>query len=74
MSKPPELPWLRWSAGDRVVLRFRETDGSLSEALGYVTEVAADHVTLDTRRGRIRVDARAMVTGKRVPEPPPRRA
>lgn len=73
MSTPPDLPWLQWSVGDRVVLRYRGTDGTVSEALGHVTEVEADHVTLETRRGSVRVDARTMITGKRVPPPPPRR-
>ena len=73
MSTPPELPWLAWSVGDRVVLRYRGADGAPAEALGYLTEVAPDHVCLDTRRGPVRGEARAMVTGKRVPPPPPRR-
>lgn len=71
---PPELPWLSWRVGERVVLRHRGPDGGAEETLGYLTEVARDHVCVDTRRGNVRVDATAMITGKRVPPPPARRS
>lgn len=61
-----KLPWMQWQVGERVVLRYRLEDG-LHDALGDVLEVAADHVTVRTRRGDIRVEATTMVTGKRVP-------
>lgn len=64
----PPLPWLSWDPGTRVVVRYRLADG-LHDALGDLLEVAADHVTVRTRRGDIRVEASTMVTGKRVPPP-----
>ena len=66
---PPPLPWLQWQKGERVVLRYRLDDG-LHDALGNVVEVESDHVSIETRRGIVRVEARTMVTGKRVPPPP----
>lgn len=64
----PPLPWLTWEPGTRVVVRYRLADG-LHDALGDLLEVAADHVTVRTRRGDIRVEAATMVTGKKVPPP-----
>jgi len=66
---PPELPWMHWRAGERVVVRYREADG-LHDALGELVEVGRDGVVVRTRRGDVRVPATAMVTGKRVPPPP----
>ncbi len=60
---------MQWLVGDRIVLRYRLPDG-LHDALGTVVEVEEDHVTVDTRRGPVRVEAHTMVTGKRVPPPP----
>lgn len=65
---PPALPWLAWEPGTRVVVRYRLADG-LHDALGDLLEVAADQVTVRTRRGDIRVEASTMVTGKKVPPP-----
>lgn len=66
---PPPLPWLQWSPGERVVVRFRLADG-LHDALGTLIETAPDHVVIDTRRGQVRVEATTMVTGKKVPPAP----
>ncbi|MDO5719475.1 MAG: hypothetical protein Q4P05_01935 [Actinomycetaceae bacterium] len=65
----PDLPWMRWQVGQRVVLRYRLADG-LHDALGHLTEIATDHVTVATRRGEVIVRAETMVTGKLVPESP----
>lgn len=65
----PKLPWMEWEVGERVVVRYRKPDG-LYDALGHLTEVAADHVTVNTRKGLVTVPAKIMVTGKRVPESP----
>ena len=65
----PDLPWMRFEVGERIVIRYRLADG-LHDALGEALEVAPTHVTVATRRGPVRVDARTMVTGKRVPPPP----
>ena len=67
----PALPWMQFRVGERVVIRYRLADG-LHDALGEATEVAPTHVSVATRRGVVRVDARTMVTGKRVPPPPTR--
>ena len=63
------LPWMRLELGSRVVVRYRLDDG-LHDALGILLEKAPTHVVIDTRRGRVKVDARTMVTGKQVPPPP----
>lgn len=68
-AQPPALPWLKWRKGERVVLRYRLADG-LHDALGYVVDVAPEAVSIETRRGIVRVEAHTMVTGKRVPPPP----
>ena len=65
----PQLPWMSFAVGERIVIRYRLADG-LHDALGEALEVAPTHVTVATRRGPVRVDARTMVTGKRVPPPP----
>ena len=65
----PDLPWMRFEVGQRIVIRYRLSDG-LHDALGEALEVAPTHVTVATRRGPVRVDAATMVTGKRVPPPP----
>lgn len=59
---------MRWGPGERVVLRYRLDDG-LHDALGTVVEAAIDHVSIETRRGLVRVEATTMVTGKSVPSP-----
>lgn len=65
----PNLPWMQWKVGQRVVVRYRLPDG-LYDALGHLTDVAPDHVTVATRRGDVTVHANTMVTGKIVPESP----
>lgn len=65
----PKLPWMDWKVGERVVVRYRKPDG-FYDALGHLTEVAPDHVTVNTRKGLVTVPANVMVTGKRVPESP----
>ena len=65
----PQLPWMSFVVGERIVIRYRLADG-LHDALGEALEVAPTHVTVATRRGPVLVDARTMVTGKRVPPPP----
>ena len=61
----PNLPWMQLGVGSRVVVRYRLDDG-----LGTLIEAAPTYVIIETRRGQVRVDARTMVTGKRVPPPP----
>ncbi|MDO5721939.1 MAG: hypothetical protein Q4P06_05280 [Actinomycetaceae bacterium] len=65
----PELPWMRWKPGERVVVRYRDEDG-VRDALGYLTEVGIHSVTVDTKRGLVKVPAEKMIIGKRVPPPP----
>ena len=65
----PDLPWMRFEVGQRIVIRYRLADG-LHDALGEALEVAPTHVTVATRRGPVRVEAATMVTGKVVPPPP----
>lgn len=60
---------MQWLPGERVVVRYRAPDGT-HDALGTLLEVTRDHLVVDTRRGPVRVEAPAMVTGKKVPPPP----
>lgn len=69
-QEPPKLPWMAWKPGERVVVRYRDDDGRPTDALGYLHEVAPDHVTVETKRGIVVVHARTMITGKKVPPPP----
>lgn len=72
-SAPPPLPWLDWTPGERVVVRYR-TDTGTHEALGELLETQPDAVRIATRRGEVEVHASTMVVGKRVPiAAPPRR-
>ncbi len=66
---PPSLPWMEWSSGDRVVVRYRAEDG-VHDALGTLLEVQPSYVVVEAKRGRVRVDATAMITGKKVPPAP----
>ena len=66
---PPELPWMKWAPGERVVVRYRAEDGT-HDALGTLLEVAPSYVVVEARRGIVRVEATQMITGKRVPPPP----
>ncbi|HHW82696.1 MAG TPA: hypothetical protein GX743_02570 [Actinomycetales bacterium] len=61
---------MEWEVGERVVVRYRDSDGMRTDALGHLTEVAMGHVCVETKRGNVRVDARSMITGKRVPPAP----
>lgn len=63
---------MQWHPGERVVVRYRASDGFLHDALGKLIEAAPDHVVVETRHGLMRVEATQMVTGKKVP-PAPRR-
>lgn len=69
---PPALPWMEWDVGDRVVVRYREEDGGLRDALGYLVEREPAYVVIDAKRGRVRVEAETMVVGRKV-LPPKRR-
>lgn len=67
----PELPWMQWDIGDRVVVRFREKDYR-RDALGILLEATPHHVVIDTKRGPVKVLASTMVVGRKV-LPPKRR-
>ncbi|WP_099332424.1 hypothetical protein [Actinomyces minihominis] len=69
--QPPALPWLEWTAGQRVVVRYVDEDGSTRDALGTLVETEPDHVVIDARRGRVRVEATQMIIGRIVKPPRP---
>jgi hypothetical protein len=76
--EPDDRPWLAWSVGDRVVVRYRierTRDGGPghTDALGYLASCTLDGVTVRTRTGDVVIPAEAIAVGKRVPPPPPRR-
>lgn len=60
-----KLPWLTWEPGDKVVVRYEIEDG-VHDALGTLLETNAHFVTIDTRRGKVTVQASQMITGKLV--------
>ena len=66
---PPPLPWLEWVPGERVVVRYRD-EGGVHDALGTLLEVTPHYVVIEARRGRIKVEASTMITGKKVPPSP----
>lgn len=74
-----ERPWLAWSVGDRVVVRYRITrerpgGPGHTDALGYLIACNSERVTVRTRSGDVTIPAEAIALGKLVPPPPaPRR-
>lgn len=65
--------WEDWEPGMRVVVRYRNDEGSFSDAVGELVRVDADGVEVATRRGPVSVAAADIALGKRVPPAPPRR-
>lgn len=68
-------------AGDRVVLRYRLSEAEvaaapdgphLTDVVGVLTQVGADAVVVDSRRGPVTVARSAVVLAKRLPPAPPR--
>lgn len=57
----------------RVVVRFRNSEGSFSDAVGELVRVDDDGVEVATRRGPVEVAAADIALGKRVPPAPARR-
>ncbi|ROS72249.1 hypothetical protein EDF24_3509 [Curtobacterium sp. PhB130] len=55
--------------GERVVVRAHDGDGA-RDALGELAARTPDSVTIDTRRGPVRVALADVVAAKRVPPPP----
>ncbi|WP_156251802.1 hypothetical protein [Pseudactinotalea terrae] len=66
--------WRAWEPGMRVVVRYRNDEGSFSDAVGELVRVDDDGVEVATKRGPVSVSAAAIAIGKRVPPAvPPRR-
>ncbi|WP_313812679.1 acetyltransferase [Glutamicibacter sp.] len=66
------------SPGDRIVLRFRLSESTssgatLSDAIGYVVEVADEDISVETRHGIVKIQRSLITHAKRVPPAPPRR-
>lgn len=82
MGTPPSEPYLTFpdraaptrsvTVGSRVVLRYRDDDGALTDALGELVSFDDTTALVRTRRGDVSVPRAAIVTGKEVP-PAPRR-
>ena len=66
-------PWRAWTPGQRVVVRRRLPEGGWTDVLGELVQVDDDGVTVDTRRGRVRVPGADIGIGKVVPPAPERR-
>ncbi len=76
--EPDDRPWLAWSVGDRVVVRYRierTRDGGPghTDALGDLVSCSPEGVTVRTRTGDVVIPAEVIAVGKRVPPPPPPR-
>ena len=56
--------------GSRIVARHLLADGRATDALGYVRSRGADHVVIETRRGRETVPLATVIAAKEVPPPP----
>jgi hypothetical protein len=65
--------WLSWEPGMRVVVRYRNSEGSFSDALGELVRVDDDGVEVATKHGPVEVAAADIAIGKRVPPAPVRR-
>lgn len=57
----------------RVVVRYRNDEGSFSDAVGELVRVDDDGVEVATKHGPVAVDAADIAIGKRVPPAPVRR-
>jgi hypothetical protein len=57
----------------RVVVRFRNDEGSFSDAVGELVRVDDDGVEVATKHGPVAVAAGDIAIGKRVPPAPVRR-
>lgn len=58
--------------GTRVSIRRRLAQG-FTDALGILTDTDDDGCVVETRKGAVRIEWSAVVAGKQVPPPPPRR-
>ncbi len=56
--------------GMRVVVRHLLDDGRATDALGYLRSRDADHVVVETKRGRETVLLATVIAAKEVPPPP----
>lgn len=59
----PAPPWMQWHPGDKVVVRYHESDG-VHDALGILIDNAAEYVVIRAKRGIVKVEATQMITGK----------
>ncbi len=80
MGTPPfrraDPPGRTLRVGDRVVVRYRLPPGDvagLTDVVGVLTRADEDSVTVDSRRGPVRVARVDIVAAKQVPPPPSRR-
>jgi len=56
--------------GMRVVVRYLLGDGRATDALGYLRSRDAEHVVVETKRGRETVRLATVIAAKEVPPPP----
>jgi hypothetical protein len=56
--------------GTRVVVRYLLDDGGATDALGYLRARDAEHVVVETKRGRETVTLLTVIAAKGVPPPP----
>ncbi len=62
-------PWLDWPIGAKVMVRRRLVEGGYADVVGLLTECDAEHVTVQGRRGTVRIEADRIAIGKLVPPP-----
>lgn len=62
-----------YSAGTRVVVRYRLDDGRATDALGWVHVSDSTHCVIATKRGLETIALADIIASKEVPPPPPPR-
>lgn len=72
-ARGPHVPWRNWAIGMRVSVRRHLPEGGFADALGYITALNKDGLEVETRRGKVWIDADSIYLGKTVPPPPPKR-
>lgn len=65
-----------WELGQRVMLRVSLPEGQshlYTDVMGYIKELTADAITLETRTGIRTINVHDVAIGKIIPPPPARR-
>jgi len=72
-ARGPHVPWRGWAIGMRVSMRRHRPEGGFADALGYITKLNDEGLEIETRKGKVWIDADSIYLGKPVPPPPEKR-